>query len=126
VNAEEALTAAATALHREWEQRVQHSFKLPFRYLNGEPTDLASFTAHGKEWTVKLTNNTINSDLSVNFTAINLLTSDADQRTIDGEFQGGEYAGEGYSGDPNIGNFPMETTQGRVRMLWPYMTLTEG
>ena len=58
-------------------------------------------------YTAKVTNTVRNSDLSVSISGVNLLTVEADLRTIDGVYQGGEYAGEGYSGEPNIGTLPM-------------------
>jgi hypothetical protein len=107
-NATEALTSATTALFREWQQRFTHSLELPFLGLNVEPTDIIEFTVDDKTYTTKVTNTVRNSDLTVNLTVVNLLTTEADLRTIDGEYQGGDYAGEGYSGSPNIDNDPME------------------
>lgn len=107
MNATEGLTGSTTALYREWQQRTTHSLKTAFRYLNLEPTDLIRFTVDDVTYTAKVTNTVKNSDLTVSITGVNLLTAEADLRTIDGVYQGGEYAGGGSSGDPNINNLPM-------------------
>lgn len=109
MSAQEAITGAATALYREFAQRISHVFQLPFQYEALEPTDLIQFTSSGKDYTVKVSNVVRNSDLSVKVTGINLLTAEAEP--ISGEFTGEnfeDYHGAGYSGDANIGRLPLE------------------
>lgn len=101
MTAQEAITGCSVALYREQVQRISHSFQLPFQYQRIEPTDLVQFTSSGKAYTAKVVNVVRNSDLSVKVTAVNLLTAEAETLTDN-------YRGEGYSGDPNIDNVPLE------------------
>jgi len=118
MNATEALTAATTALFRDWQQRTTHNLALPFLGLNVEPTDLIEFDADGRTYTAKVTNVVRKSDLTISLSCVNLLTVEAESLTD------GEYAGGGMSGDPNIGNLPLEIGTGSPKLLWPWMTLT--
>jgi hypothetical protein len=126
LSAAEALTGAATALYREWNQRVSYRIKVPYTGLRLEPTDIVTFPFGAVTVTAKVLGGTINSDLSQDFSAVALLTSEAlvGSTNVDAAVAAGEsYAGDGFSGDANTDNLPMEITSGQVRMLWPYMTL---
>jgi hypothetical protein len=126
LSAAEALTGAATALYREWNQRVSYRVKVPYTGLRIEPTDIITFPFGAVTVTAKVLGGTINSDLSQDFSAVALLTSEAlvGSTNVDAAVAAGTtYAGAGASGDANTGNLPMEIPRA-VQMLWPYMTIT--
>ncbi len=96
MDADEAITAAAVALFREWQQRVSYKLKVSVAKIQQEPTDIITFPFGSSTITGKVMAATINSDLSQNITAVSLLTSETVDATL-----------IGFSGDPNIDNLPL-------------------
>jgi hypothetical protein len=94
MSATEALTGAATALFREWQQRVVHRIRVRQGGLRIEPTDVISFPSASKTHVAKVIGSTLNSDLSRDITAVNLLTAE-------------NAMGDGFAGDPNDDNVPL-------------------
>jgi hypothetical protein len=108
MEADDALTAAGRALNREWEQRIFHRFTLPQTYLNLEPTDIITFSAHSKTYTAKVSAATIQSPFSIEVTAVNLLTSELIELT-------------GTSGEPNPPSIPLD--EAPVNSIAPVVTV---
>jgi len=72
ISASEAMTGAARALYRDANQRATHKFTLPPSGIRYEPGDVLRLETRVKSYTVKLTEANINSDLSIECSAVTL------------------------------------------------------
>lgn len=72
----EALNRALRALYRMWHAKDRHQFRLPWRHMLLEPSDVISLDLGSGAYVVKITDVTFNGDLSLTVVAENFLTRD--------------------------------------------------
>jgi hypothetical protein len=89
VSASEAMTGAARALYRDAAQKISHEFRTVPNCVRYEPGDIVQLDTKIKSYVVKLISVSLNSDLSMDCSAVTLAVND----DIDATGYAGEIGG---------------------------------